>query len=138
MNGEQIADVVERAREALAADSRVLTAYLFGSFARGTASDGSDLDIAVLFREPIDARLGGPLDQLRDEVERACRRRCDLIDGRAASADLVHRVLRDGKLLVDRDRPARIAFEVRRRNEYFDLLPYLRQYRRHAIRARLG
>lgn len=124
-------DVIERAREALAGDPRVLVAYLFGSFARGTASKESDLDIAVLFSEPLDHRLGGPLDQLRDAVERACRRRCDLIDARAAPADLVHRVLRDGQLLIERDRPARSAFEVARRNEYFDLLPYLRQYRRH-------
>lgn len=130
MEGEQAADLIERAREAIASDERVLTAYLFGSFARGTASDGSDLDIAVLFQERIDARLGGPLDKLRDAVERACSRRCDLIDGRAAPADLVHRILRDGQLLVDRDPSARIAFEVARRNEYFDLLPYLRQYRR--------
>jgi predicted nucleotidyltransferase len=79
-------DVIERARDALAADPRVLAAYLFGSFVRGTASKESDLDIAVLFAEPIDARLGGPLDQLRDAVERACRRHCDLIDARAAPA----------------------------------------------------
>jgi hypothetical protein len=38
-------------------------------------------------------------------------------------------VLRDGQLLIERDRRARSAFEVARRNEYFDLLPYLRQYR---------
>ena len=123
-------DLIELARQALAGDERVLVAYLFGSFARGTASTNSDLDIAVLFRGPIDARLGGPLDQLRDAVERACGRRCDLVDARAAPADLVHRILRDGQLLIERDRPARCAFEVAKRNEYFDLLPYLRQYRR--------
>lgn len=127
---EPLPGLIDLAREALAAEPRVLAAYLFGSFARGTASEDSDLDIAVLFAERIDARLGGPLDDLRDAVERACRRPCDLIDARSAPADLVHRVLRDGKLLVERDRSARIAFEVARRNEYFDLLPYLRQYRR--------
>ena len=125
--------VVELARAALAADPRVLVAYLFGSFGRGTATDESDLDIAVLFADRIDARLGGPLDELRDAVERACRRPCDLIDGRAAPADLVHRVLRDGQLLVERDRSARIGFEVARRNEYFDLLPYLNEYRRRGV-----
>jgi hypothetical protein len=40
-----------------------------------------------------------------------------------APADLVHRVLRDGRIVFDRDPPARIRFEVRRRNEYFDLAP---------------
>ena len=125
------ADVVERARDALLTEPRVQVAYLFGSFARGSAKRGSDLDIAVLFAERIDARLGGPLDGLRDAIERACHTPCDLIDARAASADLFHRVLRDGQLLVERDRSMRIAFEIVRRNEYFDLLPYLRQYRRH-------
>jgi predicted nucleotidyltransferase len=121
---------LECARDAVAADERVLVAYLFGSFARGCATDSSDIDIAVLFRERIDARLGGPLDSLRDAVERACHRPCDLVDARAAPADLVHRILRDSILLVERDRSARVAFEVARRNEYFDLLPILRDYRR--------
>ena len=44
--------------------------------------------------------------------------------------DLVHRILRDGILLYEGDPSARIRFEVRARGEYFDLLPYLRQYRR--------
>lgn len=123
-------EVIEAAREALASDARVAVAYLFGSFARGTADSKSDLDIAVLLTVPSERRLGGPLDELRDAVERACQRRCDLLDARSAPADLVHRILRDGVLLVDRDRSARIAFEVAKRNEYFDLLPYLREYRR--------
>jgi len=46
-----------------------------------------------------------------------------------APTDLVHRVLRDGRLLLDRDPSKRIRFEVRKRNEYFDLEPALRRYR---------
>jgi hypothetical protein len=38
-------------------------------------------------------------------------------------------VLRDGRLLIDRNRSARIAFEVRTRNEAFDLEPMLTRYR---------
>ena len=37
---------------------------------------------------------------------------------------------RDGRLVVDRDRSRRIAFEVLARNEYFDLEPVRREYRR--------
>jgi len=48
----------------------------------------------------------------------------------AAPADLVHHILRDGILLLDRDRAARIRFEVQSRNEYFDLAPLRRLYRR--------
>jgi len=55
--------------------------------------------------------------------------------GYAAPTDLVHRVLRDGSLLVDRDKPMRIRFEVDARNRYFDLQPFLRRYRRFPVDA---
>jgi uncharacterized protein len=47
-----------------------------------------------------------------------------------APTDLIHRVLRDCELLVENDRSARICFEVRARNDYFDLAPVLHAYRR--------
>jgi hypothetical protein len=53
-----------------------------------------------------------------------------LIVMNSAPVDLVHRILRDGVLLVEHDKSARIAFEVRARNDFFDLLPALQQYRR--------
>ena len=51
---------------ALAAEPRVVAARLFGGVARGTATKDSDFDIAVLFSEPVPARLGGPLDRLQE------------------------------------------------------------------------
>jgi len=51
-----------------------------------------------------------------------------------APADLRVRVLRDGVLLADRDPPLRIRFEVQTRNEWFDLQPILREYRRLPMR----
>ncbi len=54
----------------------------------------------------------------------------DLVILNGAPVDLVHRVLRDGILVCDANRSARVRFEVRARNDYFDLEPYLRQYRR--------
>jgi predicted nucleotidyltransferase len=49
-----------------------------------------------------------------------------------APVDLVHRVLRDGELVYEADRAARVAFEVAARREYLDLLPILRRYRQAA------
>ncbi len=47
-----------------------------------------------------------------------------------APADLVHRAMRDGIVLLDRERSVRLRFEVQARNEYFDLVPIRRLYRR--------
>ncbi len=112
-------------------DSDLACAYLFGSAARGEDRPGSDLDVAVLFREDPPRTLAGLQLDLADRLTGALDgRRVDLVVLNRAPVDLVHRVLRDGALLVERDRSARIRFEVRARNQYFDLLPHLQRYRR--------
>jgi hypothetical protein len=107
----------------------VVAVYLFGSVARGTAGPGSDVDVAVLFARNPPALLAGPRFTLEGDLERALGRSVDLVVLNDAPVDLRTRVLRDGRLLIDRDRSARIAFEVRTRNEAFDLQPILAEYR---------
>jgi hypothetical protein len=116
-------------------EAGIACAYLFGSAARGEAGPRSDLDIALLFDTPPPATLLGPLSRIRAELEALTGRAVDLIDLHRAPPDLVHRILRDGVLLLERNPSARIAFEVKARNEYFDLLPYLREYRLGRSRA---
>jgi predicted nucleotidyltransferase len=110
--------------------------YLYGSMARGTGTAASDVDLAILYaRAPQPTLEGLPLS-LEAEIERLVGRPVQVIVLNGAPSDLVHRVLRDGKLLLDRDRPARIRFEVQARNEFFDLEPIRRQYRKLAPAGR--
>lgn len=90
------------------------------------------MDVAVLFDAPTEPVLGNAANRLEGELERALRRPIQVVQLNRAPADLVHRVLRDGLILLDRDRAARLEFEVRLRNEYFDLEPIRRLYRRVA------
>ena len=125
-------DSLERALvDFFAADASSLAAvYLFGSFARGSAGPRSDVDVAVLYlREPPPTLAGLPLG-VEASLEARLGRPVQVIALNTAPPDLVHRVLRDGRLLLDLDRSARIRFEVRSRNEYFDLEPVRRCYRR--------
>ncbi len=121
-------------RRFLAAEPRVVTAYLFGSVARGTAGPGSDVDVAVLLEVPPPPTLAGLCLDLADDLREALGVPVDLVVLNRADADLIHRVLRDGRLILDRNPGRRIAFEVRSRSEYFDLLPFLRRYRRQEAR----
>ena len=108
------------------------TAYLFGSLARGTARPDSDVDVGVLYVDAPPPGLEGLTFHLEAELERLLRRPVHLIVLNRAPVDLAKRVLRDGCLLLDRDSSRRIRFEVRTRQEFWDLEPFLRRYRRIA------
>jgi predicted nucleotidyltransferase len=106
-----------------------LAAYLFGSTARGEHTEKSDVDLGLLYREEPPRTLDSPPRRLEGRLELALRRTVQVVVMNSASPDLLHRILRDGILCLDRDRRARLRFEVKARNEYLDLLPYLRRYR---------
>jgi uncharacterized protein len=104
-------------------------AYLFGSYARAEARPDSDIDVAVLLPESAARGLLGPSVGIRGELERRLGRPVDVVDMRGAPPDLIHRILRDGRLISEPNARERVRFEVRARNEYFDLLPHIHRYR---------
>lgn len=127
MNAEQ--ERILRARASLA-PPEIVAVYVFGSAARGEDSSRSDVDLAILFAGEPPRTLVSATTQFRDDCEAAFGRPVDVTVLNTASADLVHRVLRDGKLMLERDRRARVRFEVAKRAEYFDLAPLRSRYRR--------
>ena len=124
---------VERLRQAFKGRERgVAAVYLFGSVARGESRPGSDLDVAVLL-EPAPER--GAYESLRldlrAELESRLGQEIDFVVLNHAPPDLVHRVLRDSVLVIE-PRPVGpgCASRCGARNEYWDLKPYLDEYRR--------
>lgn len=128
-------DLVSKLADVVAnAPAEITAVYLFGSVARGTAGPNSDIDLGILLRESPRATLEGRMLGYEGVLEQQLGRRVQLVVLNDAPSDLVHRVLRDRRLLLDRDRSARLRFEVRSRNEYFDLLPMLQRYRAAALK----
>lgn len=108
----------------------IAAVYLHGSQARGTANAASDVDIAVLYRDTPPRGLEALSLALEAELEAELGIRVQAVTLNTAPPDLVHRILRDQDLLLERDAAVRIDFEIRARNEYFDIRPYLDEYRR--------
>lgn len=123
------ASLEQRIAEVFSSRPDVAAVYLFGSTARGTTRGDSDVDVAVLFESAPPRTLNGPRFVIEGELERALGTLVDLVVLNDAPVDLRIRVLRDGRLLVERNSSARIAFEVRTRNEAFDFEPVLALYR---------
>lgn len=123
--------VAERLRDYFDGHSDGLDAvYLYGSVARGDARQDSDVDLGLLCAESADTGFFGVRSRVEDELEHMLGRPVQAVVLDKASPDLVHRVLRDGALIYERDPSRRIRFEVTARREYLDLLPVLQEYRR--------
>jgi len=122
---DRLRDFFERRRDG------IVCVYLFGSVGRGEERPDSDIDVAILYRREPAPTLGGAGIRLSGELERHLGTAVDVVVLNRASPDLVHRVLRDGVVVFDADPSARIRFEVKARNAYFDLKPILDHYRRH-------
>lgn len=112
----------------------IACAYLYGSVARGTARPESDVDVAVLLEQDPQPTLAESGIGLAGDLEASVGLPVDVVLLNLAPVDLVHRVLRDGIIVFERKPLERIRFEVQARNAYFDLKPYLDEYRRAPAR----
>lgn len=114
-------------------------AYLFGSQARGRTSPLSDIDVAVLVDPAFgsDERFQLRLDLIAQVTCLMRTERVDLITLNDAPILLRHRVVRDGELLLERDRAARVRFETLTILEYLDTKP-LRSELARGVHARLS
>jgi len=117
----------------------VAAAYLFGSYARGRATNASDVDIALLFNLPEEnsfARFERRLE-LEIALQEIVRRPVQVIDMENAPLLLQRQVRKHGKLILEKDRRRRVNFEVRSRRAYFDMQRVYR-LRNTAILKALG
>lgn len=101
----------------------VVFAYLFGSQAAGTATKDSDFDFAVMFSEKakkskrFDVRL-----RLISEISRLLKNdKVEIVvlnDTRSLFFKFV--IVKEGKMVFEKDHSARVDFELKAMNEYYD------------------
>jgi predicted nucleotidyltransferase len=121
-------------------ESDVLFAYLFGSYAKGTQDEKSDIDIAVYLKDQSILE-SDPLfpSRLAIKIEKALDRRksADVRILNGSTLRFRSQVLRYGKLLHSKDEKKRIEFETSSLSQYYDFKPHLEMYDA-ARRVRLG
>lgn len=100
----------------------VRLAYLFGSHAKGEATELSDVDLAVSFDVGVDVRKaqGELLDALVLELKTD---RIDLVLLEEIPPPLAFRIIRDGERLVARDLREDVSFRTRTIMRYLDFKP---------------
>lgn len=118
----------------------IASAYLFGSQISGRTGPMSDVDIAILLKEPYpEGRyLIHEEDYLSYKVAKALDvKEVDLVDLNSQGLIFQHNVLRGGKLIYDADSVLRIKFEIRVISNFCDFEPTLRFIEKFHLQGRL-
>jgi uncharacterized protein len=116
-------------------DKDVAAVYLFGSYVKMKERESSDLDIGILHKTNID-----PLKKFESNLDFAVQLEeitgitVDLFDLEKVNTYLLHQMMLNKILILDKDTKRRVAFEVARRKEYFDRKSFYKIYHEQALR----
>lgn len=109
MNDASLSEYIRKAVPGL------IALYQFGSQAKGTARPASDIDLAILSREPMPNLRRFELAQ---ELATQLHRDVDLVDLRTSSTVMKMQVLSTGACLDSQDESARREFEMYAYSDY--------------------
>lgn len=108
--------------------SFIASAYLFGSQATGKTGPISDVDIAVLLKEPRPKgrELMRQMNYLSFRIEEIFKKEVDVIEMNSQGLIFQHNVLRSGNLIYDADPLFRANYVSRLISSYCDFEPTIR------------
>ncbi len=124
MNDSDISPVNDALVSLLADEEDLILAYLFGTVARGSAGFDSDIDIAVLGRQPLNAERRMALIE---RVAAVTGRAVDLVDLRTAGVLVTREAVTRGRRLFCKDQRACGELLSRMVTDAEDFLPLRRR-----------
>ena len=116
---KDISDRIKYAGQYLGKRKDVIFAYLFGGLAKGDAKPLSDVDIAVYLDEGVDC-IQAKLDILEDLIDILNTDKVDLVVLNRSSLPLSMNVIKNNRLLVDKQPFIRHAHYSLVMRKYFD------------------
>ncbi|MEW5707014.1 MAG: nucleotidyltransferase domain-containing protein [Actinomycetota bacterium] len=125
---KNIVESLARALDAALAKYPVVSAYLFGSYARGVIHPKSDIDIAVYLKPGSKLSLNDELTLGRKIEEISGLKPVDLRVVNDMPLTIQGEILTKGILLYSADDKERVAFETKTIALYFDYIPHIERF----------
>lgn len=112
----------------------VLAVYLFGSVAEGYKQPHSDVDIGVIFKNPLPANTLELYNQLDDIFAKTFpHKELDIVLVERATLELKADMITHGQVIFDADPDRRMEFEERILLLYADFKPKLEYFNRAVL-----
>jgi len=125
----KIEDIRNQLQPLFKMDESIVFSYIFGSTALGATNKESDIDIAVYLntkqvKDTFTRRL-----QLIEKLQSFLQRSCDVVVlNELSSIFFKFVIIKEGKLIFERDHGQRVDFELKTMQEYYDFQPFLAAY----------
>jgi predicted nucleotidyltransferase len=110
----------------------IAAAYVFGSF--NTAEPFCDIDLAIIVQRDVVNPAAFEID-LESRLEKIVKYRVDVRIINRAPLAFCHDVIRDGRVIVDKDANLRADFQGKILKQYFDFAPFRRRYLNEVVNA---
>ncbi len=112
---------------------QIVALYVFGSFAKGTEKEKSDIDLAFVINEkfykedPFKALQQAELFSV--EITAKINKTVDVVILNSASLSFAYHVVKKGVCLYESNTGDRILYEVTLQNKYQDFMPFIKELR---------
>ena len=133
-------DLERKIVDSLSEEKDILFTYLFGSAIRGGFNKESDLDIAVYFNDRMtpDEQFQKRL-HLIEHLQNRTGKNVEVINlSEINSIFFKFVIIKEGKVILEKDHSRRVDFELKTMNDYYDFQPFLREYNRSYIERSLA
>jgi len=121
--------MIDKIKKILKLNPAVEFAYLFGSQAKGTSDEMSDLDIAIFFKKDPQKLPQWTIFYLESEISRKIDKEVQIISLNTLDSPVfLFQIINNGILLVDKNTEKRILFEARVLSKYHDWNYFLRRH----------
>lgn len=115
-------DTIKKCRDTLIKYEDIVFSYIFGSYAKSSMRENSDIDIAIYLRRDIDIDI---YIEIKINLSEILRKEIDLVILNNAPPLLKHEIAKNHILLFSRDKALENRYRVKTLFEYNDMKSYL-------------
>jgi len=123
--------LIKALKRVLSKEEEILFAYLYGSYAQGTNIPESDVDLALYFKSTnLKTYLNLERKLLSTLISELHTDKIEIVVLNTLPFLMKYKVLKEGIPVLIKDEQARADFDDSIMNRYFELKPYLDEYKR--------
>ena len=135
---DQEEKIQNKLKPLLKKEKDILFAYLFGSVAQGKTNYESDIDLAIYLSEKKDGDFFKKKVSLIEKAQSILKKSTEVVIlNEISSIFFKFVIIKEGRVIFEREHGERVDFELRTMQEYYDFQPFIEAYNKAYLKRAL-